>query len=289
MARRGENIYRRKDGRYEGRFLRGYSPEKKPVWGYVYGMQYYDVRARLAQKRTELQQKPRDLRIVGKGRYEDWFNHWLEHHIKPNVKGSTYDCYSTMARRHLLPRYGKLALADMTAELVKSLPDEMRAMQLSGSTCKSVYRLLRASLEEAARQHLIRENPCAQVVFRKAKAKKARVLSAREQILVTRAASDAAGLPMLIGLYGGLRLGEVCALRWEDIDWAAGEIWVGGTVQRVRTGLCIARNKTKLVVNAPKTEESERIVPLPAFVMNRLKALRKECVVCPQSLYQPVS
>lgn len=86
MARRGENIYKRKDGRYEGRFLKGYSPAKKPVWGYVYGTQYYDVRARLAQKRAALQHKPRDLRIVGNGRYGNWFKHWLDHHIKPNVK-----------------------------------------------------------------------------------------------------------------------------------------------------------------------------------------------------------
>lgn len=47
MARRGENIYKRKDGRYEGRFIRGYQSGNKPIWGYVYGKHYYDVRKRL--------------------------------------------------------------------------------------------------------------------------------------------------------------------------------------------------------------------------------------------------
>ena len=276
MARRGENIYKRKDGRYEGRFLKGYSSMKKPIGGYIYGKQYYDVRARLAQKRAEQQRRPWNMRIVGSGQFEDWFDYWLERHIKPNVKRSTYDCYFMMARRHLLPRYGKLMLTDMTVKLLESLPDELRATPLSGGSCKSIYRLLKASLEEAVRQHLIQENPCRQMVFHKTKAKKARVLSLREQDIITKTASDLADLPMLIALYGGLRLGEVCALRWEDIDWANGEVSICRTAQRVRTGLCAAGSKTELVTDVPKTEESHRTIPLPAFIMNRLKALRKE-------------
>lgn len=78
MARRGENIYRRKDGRYEGRYIAGRKPDGRAKFGYVYGMQYADVKARLLEKKAKLLNQPG----VQTGRrgitVEKWLRCWMD-------------------------------------------------------------------------------------------------------------------------------------------------------------------------------------------------------------------
>lgn len=273
MARRGENIYKRKDGRYEGRFIQGYRPGHKPIWGYVYGRQYYDVRKRLSQKKAENDRPPVEIGRVGSGSFGDWFNYWLDYSVRPKVKSSTYECYRTLADNHVLPCYGKLQLGKITSCDTRLMPAEMQKAGLSSSTCKSAYRLFKASVEAALEEHLIAENPIGKNLFRKEKGHKARVLTVYEQEMVTRKAMEAREFSVLISLYTGLRIGEVCALRWDDINWNERTLNVHATVQRVRVYQDSATTKTELAVSVPKTEESQRTIPMPAFIIRQLRVL----------------
>jgi integrase len=273
LARRGENIYKRKDGRYEGRFIRGYRLGHKPVWGYVYGKQYYDVRKRLIQKKAEAADSPVMMKPLGSGSFEDWFNYWLDSVIKPRVKASTYACYRTVAEKHILPCYGKLPLARMTTGEADLMPERMEMSGLSASTCKSAYRLFRAAVQAAFAERLIAENPAQKRIFRKEKGHKARVLTVYEQRIVTRYATEKCDFPVLIALYAGLRIGEICALRWGDISWEERSLTVRASAQRINLHQKNSEKKTELVITKPKTEESLRTVYVPAFIVQQLQIL----------------
>jgi integrase len=273
LARRGENIYKRKDGRYEGRFIRGYQPGNKPIWGYIYGKQYYDVRRRLIQKKAESGDDPVLMKRIGSGSFEDWFSYWMDFVVKPRVKASTHACYLRTAQKHILPYFGKLQLAKLTSGEADLMTARMQVVGLSASTCKSAYRLFRAALDAACAEHLITENPVGKKTFRKDKMRKARVLTVYEQEIMTRCAINEREYAVLIALYTGLRIGEVCALRWGDINWDEQSLTVRATVQRVSLHKNPSDRKTELMITKPKTEESLRTIPVPAFIIQRLRAL----------------
>ena len=93
MARRGENIYRRKDGRYEGRYVIGKTLEGKTRFGYVYGQMYGEARKKLLQKKSEQLENPGVRKICGHGSYGEWLRYWMDKEIQPRVKESTWQCY----------------------------------------------------------------------------------------------------------------------------------------------------------------------------------------------------
>ena len=83
-------------------------------------------------------------------------------------------------------------------------------------------------------------------------------------------------LSALLGLYTGMRLGEICALQWADIDWERRTITVRRTAQRVARMKPESGRRTMLMVGAPKTALSQRVLPIPAFLLDRLKARMKD-------------
>lgn len=78
-------------------------------------------------------------------------------------------------------------------------------------------------------------------------------------------------LGILIGMYPGLRIGEICALKWSDIDFKNKCIYVNNTVQRIYKG----NNNTKVIIDRPKTTTSKRIVPICNILINKLKVFYK--------------
>ena len=86
--------------------------------------------------------------------------------------------------------------------------------------------------------------------------------------------TDETKLGMLISLYMGLRIGEVCALSWEDIDFQEEILHVKHTVARVRTEDG-EQAKTKLILDTPKTKTSMRDIPIPSILMQILLQIKK--------------
>ena len=83
-------------------------------------------------------------------------------------------------------------------------------------------------------------------------------------------------LGILICLYTGLRLGEICGLMWRDIDFENKTLSVERTVQRVKDISSETKQKTKLIISDPKSDTSRRIIPLPDFLVDILEVLKKE-------------
>lgn len=102
-------------------------------------------------------------------------------------------------------------------------------------------------------------------------------MSRSEQKSLLNAANESKDLPALLSLYTGMRLGEICALKWTDIDWEKGTISVRRTAQRIaRTDASDNSGKTMLMIGTPKSVRSQRILPAPEFILCLLKAKQRQ-------------
>ena len=265
MARHGENIYKRKDGRYEGRYVVGRTEKGRTKFGYVYGRQYSAVRDELLRRKSgQLARVPAAGRRVT---VDACMKRWLEEELLGSIKASSYQTYLSTYRKHISPRLGRLLLSQLTPDALRQFMDDLVETGLAGSTVKGICRLLSAGMRYAQEEGLIARNPCKKLHFRRDDAEPQRVLTADERESVCRAAKSRGDLPVLLGAYTGMRLGEICALRWSDVDWNRGTVSVCRTAQRIRRG----SRGTVLCVGSPKSIQSRRVIHVPAFILEMLR------------------
>lgn len=270
MSKRGENIYKRRDGRWEGR-VTVLGPQKKKVS--LYGRTYREVREKMAHYPSCLPEQ------VAKGTVAEAVAAFLaakEHVLKP----SSVMKYRNLAALHILPVLGQLPVSRVQRETVIHLIDELtgckgRNAPLSSKTVRDVLRILRGAMETAGGGTSFSWNYPGLLPHPKAESRVS-VLSGEEQArleTVLLQHTDAQKLGILLCLYTGLRIGELCALRWEDIDLPTKVLSVRRTVQRLQypsSGAPMPR--TGLTESAPKSIGSQRQVPLVNFLVELLTA-----------------
>lgn len=109
MARRRENIHKRKDGRWEGRYIKARTSEGKIQWGYVYGTVYAEVKRVLIQKKAEAGfYNPKRTDLTFEALAEVW-----PHSLRNSIKESTYAHYSYTLHKYLLPVLSKVPVASL--------------------------------------------------------------------------------------------------------------------------------------------------------------------------------
>lgn len=272
MGRRGENIYKRKDGRYEGRYIKEYDATGKARYGAVYAKTYADAKEKLiaakSKKAEPVQQKKR-LTVA------NWFDSYLSA-IRIAVKPGTYAVYARYIKNHIAPILGGVLLAELSAQRLQSFAETLTNRGLAPRTVHAVFRFLGEGLREAARQGYCTA-VCSKVHLPQIISQNMRVFSLEEQRALERAARREGGnqIGVFLCLYTGLRLGEVCGLMWEDIDFQQGTLCVQRTLQRIAAAE--GQSKTKLAFLPPKSNASRRTIPLPAFVLEQLKEYRATC------------
>jgi len=267
MSRKGENIYKRKDGRWEGRYLKR-TPDGKSRYGYVYAASYREVKSRL-QKAAALWEtnppraKNDDLALSAVS--ERW-----EKSIAKQVKESTFVKYHSIIVGHLLPALGSVNVEDMTHELIESFAitllrgEGKNGRPLAPRTVSDILCVLRSILRFARRNGAIIPCDGSSVRIRRPKVE-IRVLSRWEQDELCRYLYDnitPRNVGLLLSLFAGLRVGEVSALRWEDISLEEKTIQVRHTMQRIQS-LEPEGPRTHVVITTPKTSTSARVIPIP--------------------------
>lgn len=208
--------------------------------------------------------------------YGAWLLYWIENFRQPGdlVKESTYVNYHYLARAYILPRLGLLPLAALGAEQLQEffffLRRAGRLQQPGGISVKflhDIYSLVNLSLQQALIYGRAQCNPCAQVVLPPLKEAHSRVLDLGEQYRIEAALSqqtDPRALAVWIALYAGLRVGEVSALTWSNVDLEQRCIRVSQTLIRLQVPDNLPdAPKTRIVVSAPKTKTGRRRIPLP--------------------------
>ncbi len=280
MPRRGENIYKRKDGRWEGRYIK-YRINSKAKYGYVYAATYTEVKRKVMKKRSEAAETKLpipadDGRILFSEVSYDWICH-CQVYIKP----SSYAKYRNILSCHIDPWFGKVYLEDITYQMLSSFSDYLltragkNGKGLSAKSASDVMAVMRAILRYARKSG--RRVICdGREVVIKQKKKETRVLSQNEQTRLTEYLLEhpsSRNLGILISLCAGLRLGEVCALRWEDISAEDNTISVHRTMQRVQTN-SVSGKKTEIMITSPKSACSVRRIPVPGMLADTLNTFR---------------
>lgn len=197
---------------------------------------------------------------------------WLEI-TRSRVKESTYIKYEAMLRRHILPQLGSCRPAELnTARVADFACFLSREKGLAPKTVRDILTCLRGLLGYVAGQ-CPGALPPVEVVCPREESQEPRVLSREEQQRLVETLlrePDACRLGVLLALLTGLRIGELCALRWGDIDPEAGLLWVRATMQR----LGLPGGGTRVVIGPPKSSRSCRCIPLTRQALSLCQAMR---------------
>ena len=272
MARRGENIYKRKDNRWEGRYVSGYDDNGKAKIGYVYAKTYREVREKLHQAKTLGKASSKK----GKNKFSDYCDEWLVL-ARNRVKESTYVKYSGIIHKHLKPELGKYAPEAISTVLVESFSNKLLITDgLTPKTVKDVLAVLRSVLKYMNKQYGGRLNDI-EIIYPKEPPKEMRVLSKEERTRFFRyllTDMDEVKFGIIMVFLTGMRIGEICALKWQDIDLQAGIITINHTMQRLSDFSEEATSKTKILIGDAKSVCSMRTVPLPEYGVNLCKNMQ---------------
>lgn len=268
MPKRGENIYKRKDGRWEGRYRSGYRADGKAKYRSIYGRSYQEVKTKLLPLKTA----PAEAVSAGSLTVNALLSEWLNA-VQLRVKASTYANYCMKIERHILPAFGKLRYEQLSADKVHMFIREKLASGLSAKYVSDIVILMKSMTSYLTRMYGYR-NPLENVTLPKTERSELRLLTPSQQKRLTHyllANLTPTTLCILLSLYLGLRIGEVCGLQWGDVDYDRSMITVRRTVQRIRS-----ERGTQLMIGSPKSKASRRIIPIPAFLLEILRGFRRE-------------
>ncbi|MDY6402340.1 MAG: N-terminal phage integrase SAM-like domain-containing protein [Synergistales bacterium] len=126
MPRKGENIFKRKDGRWEGRYIKGHDG-KKAVYGYVFGKSYSEVKQKKAEAVSQLeigQSRLKTQKLAKSPNFENIAHQWLEE-FKPIRKKSTIVKYMSQLKNYIIPAFGKFNLSDIGNEDIISFANKL--------------------------------------------------------------------------------------------------------------------------------------------------------------------
>ena len=276
MPKKGENIYKRKDGRWEGRYVKGHSDTNKTQYGYIYGYSYKEVKEKLNYAKSNVKSESSDVDKSPNLQYSYWLDLWLNNK-KSFVKKSTYIRYKNIIENHIKPTIGILRINEIDTSCIQNFIMEKsisgKKDGSGGLSSKSLYDILLVVKETLVYVEEYHPNTN-HIDFGKIAIKKTshemRVLSQTEEknlnsVLLKQ--TDRYKLGVLICLYTGIRIGELCALRWKNISLLEQTIKIDSTVQRLQNDEDDCKSKTMIYVSEPKTISSARTIPFPMFLL----------------------
>ena len=210
-------------------------------------------------------------------KYMDWLNEWLKNYVLPSVKIRTYERYSLIVNLHIRDKIGMLELDDLTPLLLQQYITELlqsvnrkTGKGLSANSVNAIISVLQSSLKTANFLGLTAEYTADKVKRPKLKEKPVECFSLKEQKQIEQAILSGRKdklYGILLCLYSGLRIGELIALQWSDIDFTKGILTVSKSCHDGKAGL---------IIDEPKTATSRRVIPLPKQLLPILKGIKKK-------------
>lgn len=279
MPRHGTNIRKRTDGRWEGRYKHLQS-NNTYKYKSVYGKTCREVKEKLetitAQK-NQLVLEGDTVKLNDKDVLEDFGKisaKWLEN-IKEIRKHSTYIKYHGIYEKHIKDAIGTVYICDVSYSLInekifKKNTEKEYSQNLRHSIIAVINQILKYAAENYDYPAIRLDNN-----FINNKGKKIEIINYTEQAALIRylyRETDVSKAGILLCILTGLRLGEICSLKWEDIDFEQMIIHVRRTVQRI--AIDGRKNKTTLLVTEPKSIFSIREIPISAGTVQLLSKIK---------------
>lgn len=206
-------------------------------------------------------------------KYCELLNEWLQESVKPTVKKRTYDRYDQLVRCHLKPALGECHVEELTELMLRKYVSELsengnlvRSGGLSHSTVNIIITVIQNSLKYACSAKKIKKYVAGGLIRPKLSQKKIEVFTVSEQrklerVLLNEPESKMFGV--VLCLYTGMRVGELLALKWENVDVKNGTIEINGTCYDDKS----EDGGYKRVIGTPKTLSSCRLIPLPRQII----------------------
>jgi len=264
-----ENIYLRKDGRYEARLSLGKNDNGKRKYRSFYGATREEAELKLMASQGIPSNEYAITEMTVKELTFDYLNV-----IKPRLKESSEANYIMKANKHIIPAFGTIKCSLLKAKSIVNFIDNKLKSGLSARYVADIIVLLKSIFRYASRTYGIK-NPTEGITVPKKSKSEIAVLNKTEQTALLSYITtepDLTSLGIAISLYTGIRIGELCALQWKDVDFDNKTITVRKTVQRIQTvGM---KAKTKLVITEPKSQSSIRTIPVPECIIDMLKGYK---------------
>lgn len=261
---KGENIFKRKDGRWEARYIKGYELSGKIKYGFCYGKTYKQAKEKVTKAKAAIISGKPVTTSNSHHRFSFFCDEWFEAE-KNHFKESTRVKYQTMLDVHIKPRLGGCFPLAFNDALVEQFSNELQFdAELSPKTVKDILVLLHSILNYTAKR-FPDTFPKVNIEYPKESKKEMRVLTREEQTRFVHFLlddMDACKFGILLSLLTGIRIGELCALRWENISLQDNTIKISATMQRLKDLNLNRETKTKIVIGSPKSDTSIRIIPI---------------------------
>lgn len=282
MARHGERIRKRKDGRWEARYKIGNAENGKTLYKSLYGKTYAEVKEKLKEVESDLKNE-----AVQKQKGKLFFsvvNEWFAS-VRLNLKKSTIHKYEYLITKHILPDLGNIQISKFNSNIVNSFAERKlekggiaNAKGLSKSYVRTMMLIVSAALDFAAQEGWCKSISSSKIYKPSPDKTELLILSDIEQrslekILAEELSSTSVG--MLITLKTGLRIGEICALKWEDFDFTNNILYVRSTVSRIKNPI---GKGTILIIDTPKTSSSLRAIPFGSDLKSILIQLKSKSI-----------
>ena len=215
-------------------------------------------------------------------KYQDWLINWLNNYIQPSSKQRTYTRYNEIVNQHIIPRLGDLDLSELTPYELQCFVTELlnsgnlkTGQGLSPNSVNAIITVMQNSLKTAYALGYMSDYTADKIKRPKTGEKKVECFSSAEQKKMEQYIlnKDKAKLfGILLCLYSGLRIGELLALEWTDVDFAKGELRVNKTCHdgKDKNGVFTR------ITDVPKTQSSIRIIPLPKQFMPLLREAKRK-------------
>lgn len=214
-------------------------------------------------------------------KYGEWLTEWLNNYVKISAKQRTIERYSEIINNHLIPSIGEMELQGLTPLILQKYISELlkcgnkrTGAGLSSSAVNSIITVIQNSLHTAYNLRYIDDMVGDKLKRPKAVEKQIECFSMAEQKQIEQTVRETTKpymVGVLICLYTGLRIGELLALEWGDIDFSNGTLMVNKSCHygKNRDG------QYGRIVDTPKTETSNRIIPIPKQLIPILKEHKK--------------
>lgn len=187
------------------------------------------------------------------------------------LKPSTYQKYFGFCKNHIFPIMGNIRMTHLTTAQIQTFAIDRLKYGLKPQSINSILVFLHSMLKYGHRQYRF---PFPDVIYLSTERKEMRVFTPKEQhtfVSFLLEDIDIYKLGVLLALFTGVRIGELCALHWEDIK--EDSIYIRRTMQRIQ-------NKdgkgTQLYIGDPKTKTSVRTIPLPSFLAKYIQDFRDD-------------
>lgn len=258
MPRHGENIRQRKDGRWEARVIIGKDECNHSVYHSIYGKSYEEVKAKKLQfiqngMRTSIDSSTTvDKNTTFKQLTERWLSS-----KKLFVKESTYSHYVFLCSHYIIPYLGNYLVKSIDCEKINMCLTKLqingKANHKEGLSSKSIIdiRTIILAVIKYANENHVETHLDGKIFIPSRRKNESPVFTHSEQdllekYLITHLTTYTMGI--ILDLYTGIRIGELCALKWKNIDFDGWLIYISKTLQRIPISDGSNGSKTKLII-----------------------------------------